>query len=143
MKHTKDYILESFELFYEEMERKPVKTATKQTKKSSKVEAKPPVKATFRDYVNKARGKFDNVTKKLNLRRKNVKKVTKADKKLAREQKIRGIIGIGLLFVVVSIAYSTYQTNLFVDGWQMVIALTPQVIFAVAISIYAFYKIYK
>jgi hypothetical protein len=35
------------------------------------------------------------------------------------------------------------MTNLFVDGTMMVVALTPQVIFATVTLLIAFYKIYK
>lgn len=136
--------LDSFELYYEEMERKPVKTA-KSTKKV--VKSKPQKVLVLRGYLANAlttvRGKIDNVRKHSTQRRKKAKRMTKTERSLIRQKKIRGIIGIGLLFVVVSIAYSTYMTNLFVDGWRMAVALTPQVIFAVVISFYAFYKIFK
>lgn len=115
--------------------------STKQTTKASKP------KVSLKNRIDNAkkvvRSRFDNITKKLGIHRKKAKKATREQKKLARQQRIHGIIGIGLLFVVVSIAYSTYMTNLFVDGTQMVVALAPQVAFALIVSIYAFYKIYK
>lgn len=86
---------------------------------------------------------FDNTKKKLGFKSKKAKKLTKIERKLERQKKIRGIIGIGLLFVVVSIAYSTYMTALFVDGTAMIVALTPQVVFAAITLLTAFYKIYK
>ena len=86
---------------------------------------------------------FNNTKKRLGFKSKKVKKLTKTERKLERQKKIRGIIGIGLLFVVVSIAYSTYMTALFVDGTAMVVALAPQVVFATVILLIAFYKIYK
>lgn len=89
------------------------------------------------------RVKFDNIVSRLKQPRKKAKKTTKAQRQLERKQKINGIIGIGLLFVVVSIAYSTYMVNLFVDGTEMVVALTPQVVFAAVVLLIAFYKIYK
>lgn len=92
---------------------------------------------------SKVESVFSSVVNKVKRPRKAPKKLTKADRKLAMDQKIRGIIGIGLLFVVVSIAYSTYMTNLFVDGSAMVIALAPQVLFALATFVIAFYKILK
>lgn len=96
------------------------------------------------DNVKKAVAvQFNNTKKKLGFKSKKAKKVTKAELKLARQQKIRGIIGIGILFVVVSIAYSTYMTVLFVDGLVMAFALAPQVVFAAVTLLIAFYKIYK
>ena len=86
---------------------------------------------------------FNNTKKRLGFKSKKVKKLTKTERKLERQKKIRGIIGIGLLFVVVSIAYSTYMTALFVDGTAMVVALAPQVVFATVTLLIAFYKIYK
>ena len=86
---------------------------------------------------------FNNTKKRLGFKSKKVKKLTKTERKLERQKKIRGIIGIGLLFVVVSIAYSTYMTALFVDGTAMVVALAPQVVFATVILLIAFYTIYK
>lgn len=149
--------LDNYNLEYEEMEQKPVaKAQTKVTKKTTvkpkatpKATAKTPVKPkvslkTRIDNVKKSvRSKVDNVKKRLGIKSKKAKKTTKEERKLARLQKIRGIIGIGLLFVVVSIAYSTYMTVLFVDGTAMVVALTPQVVFAAIILLIAFYKIYK
>ena len=127
--------LNDFDLYYEEMERRPVKT--KQTNVS---------KVSLKDRVSKVksavRSRFNNTTKR-NQPRKKAKKAAQIERQLARKQKIRGIIGIGLLFVVVSIAYSTYMTNLFVDGPEMVAALAPQVAFAVITLVIAFYKIYK
>lgn len=140
--------LDSFQLYYEEMELKQVGKSTITETKTDAVkrkETKP--KVSLQNRINTVKGavrvRFDNITKKLKPHRKSVKKLTKADRKLAREQKIRGIIGIGLLFVIVSIAYSTYMTNLFVDGTAMIIALAPQVVFAGVTLLIAFYKIYK
>jgi len=116
-------------------------TSTSVTKK--KAPAKPTLKNRIDNVVAAVRGWFDNMLKRLGFKSKKAKKITKSDQKLAREQKKRGIIGIGLLFVVVSIAYSTYMTVLFVDGSAMVVALVPQVLFAAIILIKAFYKLYK
>lgn len=121
-------------------------TTAKTTSTSvSKTKAQPKVtlKNRIDSVIAKVRGWFDNMLKRLGFKSKKAKKNTKNDRKLARQQKIRGIIGIGLLFVVVSIAYSTYMTNLFVDGPAMVAALVPQVAFAVVILIIAFYKLFK
>ena len=117
----------------------------KVTKTATKVEEKPKssLKQRILEKLQPVSKKFYNIKKRLGLQRKKAKKTTKSEQKLVRKQKIRGIIGIGLLFVVVSIAYSTYMTNLFVDGPAMIIALAPQVTFAVVTLLIAFYKIYK
>lgn len=145
--------LNNFKLHYEETERTQVSKETIKAKSTSTAKRKPAVKnsakpkATFKDRIDNIKKSvivlFNNIKKKLGFKSKKATKVTKDEKKLARKQKIRGIIGICLLFVVVSIAYSTYMTVLFVDGTMMVIALAPQVIFAVVTLLIAFYKIYK
>lgn len=101
------------------------------------------LKTQFITQVTNIRSKFNNSLKHLKISHKKAKKPTKIELKARRDQQKRGILGIGLLFVFVSIAYSTYMTNLFVDGTQMVIALAPQVIFTLVIFIIAFYKILK
>lgn len=125
---------------------KTAPTKSKVTPKAAKKVAKTPkvsLKARLLEKLQPVRSKFDNILARFNPRKK-AKKLTKAEKKAIRRQKIRGIIGIGLLFVVVSIAYSTYMTNLFLDGTEMIIFLAPQVIFALAISGYVFfYAFYK
>lgn len=118
-------------------------TSTVKKPKAKETPAKPSLKSRVASKLQPVRGKIDNIIAKVKQPRKKSKKLTKIQKNEIRRQKIRGIIGIGLLFVVVSIAYSTYMTNLFVDGWAMWLALAPQMLFAAAISIYAFYKIYK
>lgn len=123
-------------------------TTKKVTKKpTAKVNKTTKTKPTFKDRVNSAvvsvRSRVDNIKKGIVLRKKKAKKLTKVEKSAIRQKKIRGIIGIGLLFVVVSIAYSTYMTVLFVDGTVMVLALAPQVAFAALTLLIAFYKIYK
>lgn len=138
--------LDDFELYYEDLERKPVKTVpSKSTKKMTKKATQPKmdVKALFEDAKKSVRSFLNNTKKSIVSRRKKAKKLTKAQKKELQQQKLRGIIGIGLLFVVVSIAYSTYMTNLFVDGTMMIVALTPQVVFAAITLLIAFYKLYK
>jgi uncharacterized membrane protein len=140
--------LDKFPLYYEDLERKPMntsKTTNKTVKKATKTPSKPKInlKALLEDTKKSVRSFLDNTKKSIILHRKKVKKLTKTQKKELQKQKLNGIIGIGLLFVVVSIAYSTYMTNLFVDGTMMVVALTPQVIFATVTLLIAFYKIYK
>lgn len=124
---------------------KTAPTKSKVTQKATKKVAKTPkvsLKARLLEKLQPVRSKFDNILARFKPRKK-AKKLTKVEKKAIRQQKIRGIIGIGLLFVVVSIAYSTYMTVLFVDGVMMAIALAPQVIFASIVLLIAFYKIYK
>ena len=136
------------------MERKVSKATTKTSATKRKAPAKPvakktasKLKVTLVKRVDSAKKavlvQFNNTKKRLGFKSKKVKKLTKTERKLERQKKIRGIIGIGLLFVVVSIAYSTYMTALFVDGTAMVVALAPQVVFATVILLIAFYKIYK
>lgn len=146
MKHT----LESFKLYYEEMEPTQVSKSTSKTTSTSSVKRKAKKvapKVTLKNRIDNVKGlvivQFNNIKKRLGIKSKKAKKATKAELKLARQQKIRGIIGIGILFVVVSIAYSTYMTVLFVDGLVMVFALAPQVVFATVTLLIAFYKIYK
>ena len=123
------------------------KTSTTKRKVTSGAKTVPKSKVTLKDRVDNAKKavvvQFNNTKKKLGFKSKKVKKLTKTELKLERQKKIRGIIGIGLLFVVVSIAYSTYMTALFVDGAATVVALAPQVVFATVILLIAFYKIYK
>lgn len=139
--------LSDFKLYYEDLERKTVKTAPSKAKVSKATKATPvkgkSLKEKLSDRLQPVRSKIDNIVRKVKQPRKKAKKTTKAERLEIRKQKIRGIIGIGLLLTVVSIVYSTYMVNLFVDGTEMIVALAPQVIFATLISIYAFYKIYK
>lgn len=149
MKQKIRSVLDGYKLRYEEMEFKHVSKTTpkpKVSKTTSKTTAKPTSKSLrerVSDKLQPVRVKFNNMVKKLKQPRKKSKKTTKAERLEARKQKLRGIIGIGLLLTVVSIVYSTYMVNLFVDGTEMVVALAPQVIAASIITIYAFYKIYK
>ena len=118
-------------------------TSTVKTPKAKATPAKPSLKSRVAARLQPVRGKIDNIVSRVKQPRKKAKKLTKSERKAIREEKKRGIIGIGLLLTVVSIGYSTYMTNLFQDGWAMWLALAPQMLFAAAISIYAFYKIYK
>ena len=123
------------------------KTSTTKRRVTPGAKTVPKSKVTLKDRTDNAKKavviQIERAKKKLGIKSKKVKKLTKTERKLERQKKIRGIIGIGLLFVVVSIAYSTYMTALFVDGTAMVVALVPQVVFATAILLIAFYKIYK
>lgn len=71
------------------------------------------------------------------------KKRTKLQIAEARAQRNRGIIGIGQLFVVVSITYSTAVILMGVDSVESKVALLPQASFALAILFKAFFKLYK
>lgn len=150
----KQEVLSNYQLEYEEMEPKQVSKTTAKTTKSStkstkttakavKKAPKVPLKDRLLAKLKPVRSKIDIIIAKVYKPSKKAKKLTKAERDLVRLQKMRGIIGIGLLFVVVSIAYSTYMTVLFVDGTTMVLALAPQVIFATIVLLIAFYKIYK
>lgn len=149
VKIQKGKALENHKLYYEDLERKPVKTAKNTTKKTVKTPVKKQSKKTldlakrFEDAKKSVRGFLNNTKKKVVSYRKKAQKLTKMQKKELRQRKLHGIIGIGLLFVIVSIAYSTYMTNLFVDGVMMIVALTPQVAFAAITLFIAFYKLYK
>lgn len=90
-----------------------------------------------------ARVLFNNMLQKVKKQPKKAKKMTKAQKKALQEQRKRGILGIWLLLVVVSIIYSTVIVREFVDSSESLIALAPQVIFAGATLLKAFSKIYK
>lgn len=135
--------LGGFELHYEEMEKKKVTKAKSKIEKPEKYINKVSIKRRALGVIAIARYHFNKTVHKLKPQSKKSKKLTKVEQKTRRDQKIRGILGIGLLLVTVSVAYSTYMTNLFVDGTQMIIALVPQVIFAAIIIIIAFYKIFK
>jgi hypothetical protein len=79
-------------------------------------------------------------SKKTNTKPKSkLTKKAQLERKLARRNTIiRGIIGIGLLLTVVSIARSTFIALQFVDGTANIIFLAPQVLFAAIISIIVF-----
>lgn len=156
MKYSKTTsVLENFKLYYEDTENKRMTKTSKTTAKTAKKPVAKPAKRVVnkspksskidevKKYFNSLGDKINNTYSGLKKTKKKTKKPTKAEQKISRDKKIRGIIGIGLLFVVVSIAYSTYMTNLFVDGPIMVVSLAPQVIFAGATLLIAFYKIYK
>lgn len=142
--------LDNFKLEYEEMEFHKVKktdkvkvtaktTSTSATKRKAKVSPKDRVKAILKAI----RARFDNILKKLKLKGKKTKKATKMQKKLERQQQIRGILGLGLLFVVVSITYSTYVIYNGVSSSASRLMLIPQVVFALYTLFKAFSKIYK
>ena len=129
------------------MSKAVTKTGATKRKVTPDVKTVPKSNVTLKNRIDNLKKavvvQFDNTKNKLGFKSKKAKKLTKIERKLERQKKIRGIIGIGLLFVVVSIAYSTYMTVLFADGTAMIVALTPQVVFAAITLLIAFYKIYK
>jgi hypothetical protein len=86
---------------------------------------------------------FSDVVNKVVHPSKKAKKLTKIQREMVKIQRNRGIMGIGLLLVVVSIAYSTTVILLGVSSIASKIALLPQIIFAAVTIIIAFYKLYK
>lgn len=71
------------------------------------------------------------------------KKGTKSRVKKDNKPTNNAILGICQLLVVVSITYSTAVILIGVDSVESRIALVPQVVFALAILIKAFSKLYK
>lgn len=136
--------LDRFDLYYEEMEFNKVKVSGKTPAQSSKVKTdKVSVKSRLKGIGGSISKRFHSVVNKITPHRKKAKKLTKADKKLNREQQLRGILGIGLLLVVVSIIYSTYVIFNGVHSTASRVMLVPQVVFAVLTLFKAFSKIYK
>jgi len=145
MKQTKPKgsALESFKLYYEELERKPVKTVpTKKTNKTAKKEEKS-LKEKLLNKLQLVSSKFNNIKKKLSQPRKKAKKLTKAEREIAKIERNHAILGIGQLLVVVSIAYSTSVIFIGVDSLESKIILIPQVVFALFTLLKAFSKLYK
>lgn len=114
-----------------------------------KVSLRDRLKANLSKRANASRSAFDDIKRKLkNLKPKKKpvklsKKAQQEQKKLNRQQQMRGILGIGLLFVVVSITYSTYVIYNGVSSSASRVMLVPQVVFALLILFKAFSKIYK
>lgn len=124
------------------MKTTPVKEKT--TKRSTKkAEKKISFKGSVLDTLQPVRSKFNNAINKIKNPSKKAKRTTKAELKLKRQQRLRGILGIGLLLVVVSIAYSTSVIYIGVDSSASRIALFPQVLFALLTLFKAFSKLYK
>lgn len=129
--------LNDFSLHYEELEKK--------------VEPKKQVKRVNDVTESKKGSKKDtpsstNIFRRSALELKPAKKVTnntKNERKISLQQKFRVILGIGLLFVVVSIIYSSYVIFNGVDSSASRVLLIPQVVFALTTLFKAFSKIYK
>jgi len=149
--------LEEFKLYYEEMEFHKVKktpTTKVATKKAKYVVKKRTQSTIIKERITHIKDfttaklivlkiNFSNVVNKALHPSKTAKKMTKIEQKAVIQQRKNGIMGIGLLFVIVSIIYSTYVVRTFVDTGLSFLALTPQVVFATYILIKAFSKLYK
>jgi hypothetical protein len=70
------------------------------------------------------------------------KSTNKANKKVEKQSSF-GILGIALLLVIVSIAYSSAVILLGTDGLTPKIMLAPQILFGVLVLGIAFYKLSK
>ncbi len=140
--------LDSFKLYYEEMERKVPNTAVriselKTPEKKSTVVPKSVEKSSVFSKISQLKSKVFNRKPKRKITPSLSKRAQVEQRKARRGEVFRGIIGIGLLLAVVSIARSTFIALQFVDGVANVVYLIPQVIAAVVVSIIAFVKIYK
>lgn len=154
MGNTKDekWILDTRKLKYEKTKPKKIKIA-KESKTTSKSKKAVLASNTGRKRHNVGGfivSKFKNlyqsllgVVNKVFHPKKKAKKLTKIERENAKNQRNRGIMGIGQLLVVVSIAYSTAVILIGVGSLASIIALIPQVIFALVTLIKAFSKLYK
>jgi len=121
-----------------------VSTKQKTSKSSAKKVVKNiSLKKRMFAILQPARKKINNIVKKINQPRKKAKKTTKVERALILQQRKNGILGIWLLLVVVSIAYSTSVTRTFVNSNASLIALAPQAIFAIITIVKSFSKLYK
>ena len=148
-----------FKLYYEDLEEKKVKKVTKTSntiKKAKPVASNKTKKTgtTLKSVLLDAKKsvvlkfavvklKLEGVVNKALHPSKTAKKMTKMEQKAVIQQRKNVIMGIGLLFVIVSITYSTYIVRTFVNTGGSLIALAPQVVFAVCILLKAFSKLYK
>ena len=144
--------LESHKLEYEDVPfKKPKISKNKKTvaKKNKRAVAsnRPNRLVVFvRFIVSKCKDFYNHINVVVNKAlhpKKNAKKLTKNQQKEVVQQRKNVIMGIGLLLVIVSIIYSTYIVRTFVNTGGSLVALAPQVIFAVATLIKAFSKLYK
>ena len=138
------------------------KTLSKKELKYEKLDSDPKKrKKTPSKYavVNTTKSKSNNIGRYISVQSKNLhnnitkfikkhkgkkaKKPTKLQKELAKAKNKNAILGIGLLLVVVSIAYSTTVIFIGVNSIESKIALLPQTVFALAILIKAFSRLYK
>lgn len=145
-------VLDTKKLKYETTKPKKVKIAKepKTTSKSKKAILASSSSSKRRNVGGYIVSKFKNiyhyllgVVNKIFHPKKKAKKLTKIERENAKNQRNRGIMGIGQLLVVVSIAYSTAVILIGVGSLASIIALVPQVIFALVTLIKAFSKLYK
>jgi hypothetical protein len=152
-------VLENHKLYYEDMEFKkmgksPSNLKTNKVKqiakpksgKTSKVSLKDRVKTNLSKRLAASRSAFNDIKLKFKPNKKPSKLSKKAQleqKNLTRQEHKRAILGIGLLFVVVSITYSTYVIYNGVSSSASRVMLIPQVVFAILTLAKAFSKIYK
>lgn len=139
---NKNSVLDSFKLYYEDLEKK-----VKKTSKTDALKHTEPVKPSIKDKIlvktKHLKAHFNNVVNKVKIPRKKGKKLTKAQQIAAKEQRKSGIMGIGLLLVVVSIAYSTSVIFIGADSFASKLSLIPQALFAAITLFKAFSKIYE
>lgn len=137
--------LDGFELGYEELKKtKKTKNNTKKAVVARNNTSRPShsrrfVFPRFRNIHNNLSG----IVSKVKIPRKKHKKTTKEERRIARNQRNRAILGVGQLLVVVSIAYSTAVIYIGVDSLASRVALIPQAVFGLVILIKAFSKLYK
>lgn len=143
----KESVLGDYKLHYEDIKLKKLKTKKTKTPKNVKSEPKKTKKVDYKAYILSKYKQLVEMLEKLADKiydpSKTPKKLTKAQVQEAIEQRNRAIMGIGLLFVIVSIAYSTTVIIIGVDSLESKIALLPQAIFALATLFKAFSKLYK
>lgn len=148
----KKSVLDTKKLKYEEIKPKKLKIAKKPkvAGKSKKTVLASDTSRKRRDVRGFIISKFKNihksllgVVKKVYHPSKKGKKLTKIERENAKIQRNRGIMGVGQLLVVVSIAYSTAVILIGVGSLASIIALLPQVVFALVTLIKAFSKLYK
>jgi hypothetical protein len=148
-----------FKLYYEDLEEKKVKktSTTNSTIKKTKPAASKKTQKTGKTPKSRlldakkfvvlkytvVKLKLEDVVNKALHPSKTAKKMTKMEQKAVIQQRKNVIMGIGLLFVIVSITYSTYIVRTFVNTGGSLIALAPQVVFAGYILLKAFSKLYK
>lgn len=111
-------------------------TATVSSRKKS-------LKERIITILKRSRSKKFNTVDNPKLQSKRVKKLTWLEQRLAKQQRNNVILGIGLLLVVVSIAYSTSVIIISVDSSVSRVLLCPQIIFALYLIFKAFSKFYK
>lgn len=143
-KLPKESLLSKHKLKYEKT--KPGKPAV--SKEYLKIlEDKKHKDVTYKDVIlkkiSRIRTILANVVNKVKHPNKKVKKLTKIELELAKNQQKNVIIGICQLLVVVSIAYSSTIVYVGVNSFASKVALAPQIIFALIILVKSFSKLYK